>query len=58
MAVQGRAGPVRYLPQNEYDEGEQQQASDDAANQDPEGDGNGAALQDLQHCLHGERVMQ
>lgn len=33
-----------YLPQCENDKGQEQQASNDAADQNPEGDGNSSAL--------------
>lgn len=43
--------PTQYLPQYEDDQGQQQQASDDATDQDPQRDGNRSALQHFKHRL-------
>src|SRR4029434_8368917 len=46
------------LPQDEDDEGKEQQASNNAVNQNPQRDGDGAALQNLQYCLHTRTPQQ
>lgn len=43
---------MRYLPKYEDDKSQQQQTAYDAANQDPERDGNSSSLQNLQNSLY------
>lgn len=49
--------PNQYLPQYENDQGQQQQASYDATDQNPQRDGNRSALQHFQHRLPGRREL-
>lgn len=43
-----------HLPKAEDEEGKQQQPTQDAANEDPQGDEDGAGLNHLQEALLGE----
>lgn len=45
----------KYLPKNKNDQGQQQQTTNDAADQNPQWDGNGSAFENFQNSLKTHR---